>query len=345
MGGASRPLDLVFMGTPDFAAAILAALLESRHRVVAVYSQKPRPAGRGHRVQPSPVQRLAEARGLPVCCPDSLREPAAQAAFAALGADAAVVAAYGLILPPAMLEAPRLGCLNVHASLLPRWRGAAPVQRALLAGDSATGVSIMRMDEGLDTGPVLLQRSLPIAPGSTAGSLTRELAALGGQLIVEALDAIDILDARPQPESGATYARKLDRGEARLDWRLPAAALERRVRAFDPWPGAWFVAGEERIRVLAAALAGAARHGARRAADGRLRRGRAAPVAAAAAGAQPARRRRAAPRLCPAARDAPAVPRYRLVIEYDGGGFVGWQRQKTGLSVQGVVEAAIARFC
>src|SRR5581483_9647793 len=177
MGGASRPLDLVFMGTPDFAAAILAALLESRHRVVAVYSQKPRPAGRGHRVQPSPVQRLAEARGLPVCCPDSLREPAAQAAFAALGADAAVVAAYGVILPPAMLEAPRL-----------------------------------------DTGPVLLQRSLPIAPGSTAGSLTRELAALGGQLIVEALDAIDILDARPQPESGATYARKLDRGEARLDW-------------------------------------------------------------------------------------------------------------------------------
>ncbi len=258
MGGASRPLDLVFMGTPDFAAAILAALLESRHRVVAVYSQKPRPAGRGHRVQPSPVQRLAEARGLPVCCPDSLREPAAQAAFAALGADAAVVAAYGVILPPAMLEAPRLGCLNVHASLLPRWRGAAPVQRALLAGDSATGVSIMRMDEGLDTGPVLLQRSLPIAPGSTAGSLTRELAALGGQLIVEALDAIDILDARPQPESGATYARKLDRGEARLDWRLPAAALERRVRAFDPWPGAWFVAGEERIRVLAAALAGGA---------------------------------------------------------------------------------------
>ena len=166
----TRPLDLVFMGTPDFAATILAALIEAGHRIRAVYTQPPRPAGRGHRLQPSPVQALAERHGLPVRCPASLRDPEAQAEFAALRADAAVVAAYGLILPKPVLTAPRLGCLNVHASLLPRWRGAAPIQRAILAGDAETGITIMQMDEGLDTGPMLLQEAMPIGPKTTAGA-------------------------------------------------------------------------------------------------------------------------------------------------------------------------------
>ena len=251
----TRPLDLVFMGTPDFAAVILDALIAAGHRIKAVYSQPPRPAGRGHKLQPSPVQALAEARGILVRHPTSLRDPAIQAEFAALQADAAVVAAYGLILPPAILAAPRLGCLNVHASLLPRWRGAAPVQRAIVEGDRETGVTIMQMDEGLDTGAMLLQRGEPITPLSTAGVLTDRLAALGGALIVEALAHVDELQPQPQPAEGVTYAKKLSRDEAQLDWRLPANRLERQVRAFDPWPGAYFRAGpggDERIRVLSA---------------------------------------------------------------------------------------------
>ncbi|HTZ35574.1 MAG TPA: methionyl-tRNA formyltransferase [Stellaceae bacterium] len=250
------PLDLVFMGTPDFAATILAALIGAGHRIVCAYAQPPRPAGRGHRLQPSPVQALAEARGIAVRCPTSLRDPAVQADFAALDADAAVVAAYGLILPRAILGAPRLGCINVHASLLPRWRGAAPVQRAILAGDAQSGVTIMQMDEGLDTGPMLLQRALPIGPATTAGTLTASLAALGGELVVAALDglAAGVLTATPQPDAGVTYAKKLSRDEARLDWRRRAAELERQVRGFDPWPGAYFLVGEERLRVLAAAV-------------------------------------------------------------------------------------------
>ena len=248
----TTPLDLVFMGTPDFAAAILGALIAAGHRVKAVYSQPPRPAGRGHRMQASPVQELAERHGISVRCPTNLRDLGEQAEFAALAADVAVVAAYGLILPRAILDAPRHGCLNVHASLLPRWRGAAPIQRAILEGDGETGVTVMQMDEGLDTGAMLLQEAVAIGATTTAGTLTKELAALGGRLIVAALDDLDTLTPQPQPDAGITYAKKLSRDEARLDWRLPAAQLERQVRAFDPWPGAFFPFGDERIRVLAA---------------------------------------------------------------------------------------------
>jgi methionyl-tRNA formyltransferase len=250
----TTPLDLVFMGTPDFAATILGALIGAGHRVKAVYSQPPRPAGRGHKLQPSPVQELAERHGIAVRCPTSLRNPAIQAEFAALGADVAVVAAYGLILPEPILDAPRHGCLNVHASLLPRWRGAAPIQRAILEGDRETGVTIMQMDEGLDTGAMLMRGAVPIGPETTAGALTNTLARLGARLIVEALDRLDALPTQAQPEAGVTYAKKLTRDEARLDWRAAAARLERQVRAFDPWPGAFFVLGDERIRVLAAAV-------------------------------------------------------------------------------------------
>jgi len=248
----TQPLSLVFMGTPEFAATILGALIAAGHRITAAYSQPPRPAGRGHHLQPSPVQTLAERHAIPVRYPTNLRDAATQAEFAAIGADTAVVAAYGLILPKAILDAPRRGCLNVHASLLPRWRGAAPVQRAILAGDRETGVTIMQMDEGLDTGAMLMQDRVPIGPGTTGGGLTEALAALGGRLIVEALAGLDGLTVQPQPASGVTYAKKLSRDEARLDWRAPAERLERQIRAFDPWPGAFFVLGQERVRVLAA---------------------------------------------------------------------------------------------
>ena len=254
--GMTARLDLVFMGTPEFAATILAVLIAAGHRLRAVYTQPPRPAGRGHRTQPSAVQLLAESHGLPVRSPTSLRDTEAQAEFAATETDAAVVAAYGLILPPPILAAPRFGCLNVHASLLPRWRGAAPIQRAILVGDRETGVTIMRMGEGLDTGPLLLQQSVPIPPEMTAGELSEKLAELGARLMLDALDGIAAgkLTPRPQPEEGVTYAAKIRREEARLDWRQPADALERQVRAFAPVPGAWFTGGGERIRVLRAEM-------------------------------------------------------------------------------------------
>jgi len=242
------------MGTPDFAATILDALIAAGHHIRAVYTQPPRPAGRGHRLQSSPVQEAAERHGLTVRCPTALRDAAVQAEFAALGADAAVIAAYGLLLPPNILNAPRLGCLNVHASLLPRWRGAAPIQRAILAGDQETGVTIMQMDAGLDTGPILLQHGVPIGPKTTGGALSEALAALGARLMLGALDGLarGTLIPRPQPAIGVSYAAKLRREEAWLDWREPAEALERQVRAFDPWPGAFFEASGERIRVLVA---------------------------------------------------------------------------------------------
>jgi len=256
----SRKLSgLVYMGTPAFAATILVALIEAGYRILAVYTQPPRPAGRGHRPQPSPVQLLAAQHRITLRSPVSLRTPEAQAAFAELGAEAAVVAAYGLILPRSILRAPRLGCLNVHASLLPRWRGAAPIQRALLAGDTVTGITIMQMEEGLDTGPILMQQAVPIAPGTTAAGLSGELAVLGGRLILAALDSIadGTLVARPQPQECVTYARKIEREDGRLDWRQTAASLERQVRALDPWPGVYFESpgrrgGGERVRVLAA---------------------------------------------------------------------------------------------
>src|SRR5215471_17728225 len=242
------------MGTPAFAATILGALIDAGHNILAVYTQPPRPAGRRQRVQASAVQLLAEQHRIPVRTPISLREEAEQAEFAALDADAAVVAAYGLILPRQVLAAPRLGCLNVHASLLPRWIGAAPIQRALLAGDRETGITIMQMDEGLDTGPILLQEEIPIGLDATASELSAELAALGAKLILAALDGIaeGRLVARPQPSEGITHARKIGREEGRLDWRSRSEELERRVRALDFWPGAFFETGAERIRVHAA---------------------------------------------------------------------------------------------
>jgi len=253
---ASRKLALVFMGTPEFAATILDHLLSAGHEVRAVYTQPPRPKGRGHRMQPSAVHVLAEQCGFPVRCPNTLRAAETQSEFAAFGADAAVVAAYGLLLPPAILAAPRFGCINVHASLLPRWRGAAPVQRAILAGDGETGITIMQMEEGLDTGPILMQEAAPVEPDATAGLLTERLADIGGRLACAALDGVaeGRLAPRPQPSVGVTYAPKLAREEARLDWSRPASALERQARALDPWPGAFFEYRGERIKVLAAAV-------------------------------------------------------------------------------------------
>jgi methionyl-tRNA formyltransferase len=247
-------MRVVFMGTPAFAATALAAIADAGHDVACAYSQPPRPAGRGHRETRSDVHELAAARGIPVRTPARLRDPAEHAAFAALDADIAVVAAYGLILPRPVLDAPRHGCINIHASLLPRWRGAAPIQRAILAGDRETGVCIMRMEEGLDTGPVLLRAAMPIGDEATAGTLHDALAALGARLVVEALRGVaaGTLRAEPQPEAGVTYASKIAKEEARLGWTRPATELARAVRGFNPFPGAFFELGGERIRVLAA---------------------------------------------------------------------------------------------
>jgi methionyl-tRNA formyltransferase len=239
------------MGTPDFAVPTLDALLGAGHDIVAVYSQPPRPAGRGKGLRPSPVQQRAEAAGIAVRTPLSLRGEEEQAAFAALKLDAAVVAAYGLILPQPILDAPRIGCLNVHASLLPRWRGAAPIQRAILAGDVRTGVTIMQMERGLDTGPMLANWPAEV-DRKTAGELTEELAGHGARLIVSVLERWDRVGARPQPEGGVTYAAKIDKHEARLDFQRSAAEAERQVRAFNPAPGAYFDYAGERIKVHAA---------------------------------------------------------------------------------------------
>ncbi len=247
-------LRLVFMGSPDFAVPVLRALIDAGHEIACVYSQPPRPAGRGHKERPCPVQAFALERSLPTRTPKSLKAGDVQREFAAFKADAAVIAAYGLILPKAVLAAPRLGCINVHASLLPRWRGAAPIQHAILAGDRQTGVCIMRMDEGLDTGPVLLSGAVPIGPETTAEALHDALARLGSRLIVEALEGIAIgrLTPKPQPSDGATYAGKLAPDAGRIDWLRPADDLARMVRAFTPWPGVWFEHDGQRIKVLAA---------------------------------------------------------------------------------------------
>jgi len=247
-------MRIVFMGTPDFAVPTLAALVEAGHEVIAVYTQPPRPAGRGKQPQSSPVQRAAEARGIAVYCPASLKGGEEQAAFAALGADIAVVAAYGLILPRAVLDAPKLGCLNVHASLLPRWRGAAPIQRAILAGDAKTGVTIMRMEAGLDTGPMLACEAVPVGDKS-AGELTGELAEIGARLMAVVL--ADFPEEVPQPEFGVTFAPKIDKAETRLDFAGGADQAERQVRAFAPAPGAWFELAGERFRVLSAEVVAA----------------------------------------------------------------------------------------
>ena len=242
------------MGTPAFAVPTLDALCASGHSIAAVYTQPPRAAERGRRVRPTPVAVRAEAAGIQVMTPASLKPADAQTAFVALDADLAVTVAYGLILPPAVLAAPRMGCINAHASLLPRWRGAAPIQRAIMAGDEETGVTIMRMDEGLDTGPILMAERVPIGPGTTGGALHDTLAALSARLVVEALDglAAGTLAETPQPGDGATYAAKLEKHEAAIDWRAPAAHIECRVRALAPRPGAWLDHEGERIKVLAA---------------------------------------------------------------------------------------------
>ncbi|WP_287940928.1 methionyl-tRNA formyltransferase [Sphingopyxis sp.] len=244
-------MRIVFMGTPPFAVPTLAALHAAGHEIVAVYTQPPRPAQRGKKLQQSAVHLWAEAHGLPVRSPKSLRTEEAQGEFAALDLDVAVVAAYGLILPQAILDAPREGCLNVHGSILPRWRGAAPVQRAILAGDTETGVTIMQMDAGLDTGGMRLIGRTPVA-GKTAGELTDELAAMGAALMVEVLADLSACPPVPQPDDGATYAAKIDKSEARLDFLVSAPQTERQIRAFNPVPGAFFELEGERYKILAA---------------------------------------------------------------------------------------------
>ena len=246
-------MKIIFMGTPDFSVRVLDALHQA-HEIVAVYCQPPRPAGRGKADRKSPVQTRAEALGLSVRHPVSLRSESAANDFAALGADVAVVVAYGLILPQVILAAPHLGCLNIHASLLPRWRGAAPIHRAILAGDAETGVCIMQMEAGLDTGPVLLRESLPIGAEETTAQLHDRLSALGARLIVQALDRLP-LPATPQPEDGVTYAAKIDKAEARIDWTRPAVEVDRLIRGLSPFPGAWVDIYGERVKLLRSRLA------------------------------------------------------------------------------------------
>ncbi|HEX2792809.1 MAG TPA: methionyl-tRNA formyltransferase [Croceicoccus sp.] len=248
-------MRVIFMGTPDFAVPTLRAIVAAGHEVVAAYSQPPRPAGRGKKLQPSPVHQAAEQLGIPVRTPPSFKPQEDKDAFVALGADVAVVAAYGLLLPVAVLEAPRHGCLNVHGSILPRWRGAAPVQRAILAGDATTGVTIMQMEKGLDTGPMLLKRTTRIDE-KNAGELTDEIAAMGAEAMVEVLSRLPHVRAEVQPVEGVTYAHKIDKAEARIDLAKGAEFIERQVRAFAPRPGAFFELEGERIRVLAADLIG-----------------------------------------------------------------------------------------
>ncbi|OSQ50340.1 methionyl-tRNA formyltransferase [Thalassospira alkalitolerans] len=247
-------LRIAFMGTPDFALVALKQLVGAGHDVVCVYSQPPRPAGRGQKETPSPVHGWAAEQGIEVRTPVSLKSDTEKQTFADLDLDVAVVAAYGLILPKAILDAPKYGCLNIHASLLPRWRGAAPIQRAILAGDTRTGVTIMQMDVGLDTGDMLLIRDIPITSETYANALHDDLADRGGDMIVEALEKLPVgqLVAVKQPEDGVTYAAKLERAEAKLDFADDAVALERKIRAFTPWPGAYFEFGKERIKVQAA---------------------------------------------------------------------------------------------
>ncbi|MBD59105.1 MAG: methionyl-tRNA formyltransferase [Citromicrobium sp.] len=247
-------MRIVFMGTPDFAVPTLEALVHAAHDVACVYTQPPRKAGRGKTLQPTPVHKAAERLGIEVRHPASLKAQEEKDAFAALGADVGVVAAYGLILPQAVLDAPAHGCLNVHASILPRWRGAAPIQRAILAGDTGTGVTIMQMEAGLDTGPMLATVRTPIN-GKTAGDLTEELAERGAQLMVGTLRDLAIHIPVAQDDAEATHAPKIDKAEARLDWTQDAVQVERQVRAFTPWPGAFFEHEGQRVKVLAADVA------------------------------------------------------------------------------------------
>jgi len=243
-------MRIVFMGTPEFSVPTLQALVDAGHDVACVYSQPPRPAGRGKRLRPSPVSTRAAILSLVARCPASLRDGGLQADFAEFRADVAVVAAYGLLLPAPILVAPHLGCLNIHASLLPRWRGAAPIHRAVMAGDTETGLCIMQMDEGLDTGPVLIRKKTPVGAEETAGELHDRLSRMGAQLIVEALDGIGGLQAIPQSDVGVTYAGKIDKAEAMVDWGRPATEVDALIRGLSPVPGAWASIGGERLKLL-----------------------------------------------------------------------------------------------
>jgi methionyl-tRNA formyltransferase len=245
-------MRIIFMGTPQFSVPVLDALVAAGHDIAAVYTQPPRPAGRGKKDRPQAVHLRALELGLPVRHPVSLRNPQAQAEFADLNADIAVVVAYGLILPQAVLDAPRLGCLNIHASLLPRWRGAAPIHRAIMAGDAQTGVCIMQMEAGLDTGPVLLREATGIAPDDTTGALHDRLSAMGALLVVEALRRLPDLTREPQPAEGVTYAAKIDKAEARVDWAQPAASVAGQINGLSPFPGAWCDVAGERVKLLGA---------------------------------------------------------------------------------------------
>jgi len=249
-----NPMRLVFMGTPDFSVPLLAALIDAGHDVVCVYSQPPRKSGRGQKVNLTPVHAYAEQQGIEVRTPLSLKSDEEKSAFAALNADCAVVAAYGLILPKAVLDAPKFGCLNAHASILPRWRGAAPIQRAIEAGDDVSGVTIMQMDVGLDTGDMLLVQPVPITPCTTGETLHDDLSVESARLTLEALRAVHGGYTKPQkqPEDGVTYAKKLDKSESQIDWTQTAEEIERRIRAFTPWPGTWFALGKDRIKVIQA---------------------------------------------------------------------------------------------
>lgn len=247
-------MRIIFMGTPDFSVPVLNALVEAGHEIAAVYCQPPRPAGRGKKDRPTPVHARAEALGLEVRHPTSLRNEEAQHDFAALNADIAVVVAYGLILPQAVLDAPKQGCLNIHASLLPRWRGAAPIHRAIMAGDAETGICIMQMEAGLDTGPVLMRKATAIGATETTGELHDRLSAMGAELIVHALQRIDSLTPEAQPEDGVTYAQKIDKAEAQIDWTRPAGDVDRQIRGLSPFPGAWTMIGTERVKLLGSCL-------------------------------------------------------------------------------------------
>lgn len=248
-------MRVVFMGTPDFSVPVLDALVDAGHDIAAVYCQPPRPAGRGKKDRPTPVHARAAALGFEVRHPVSLKGEAEQAEFAALNADVAVVVAYGLILPQVILDAPRHGCLNIHASLLPRWRGAAPIHRAIMAGDAETGVCIMQMEAGLDTGPVLLREVTPIGPEETTAQLHDRLSKMGAGLIVDALDQLPSVTPEAQSEAGVTYAHKIDKSEAQIDWSLPAVEVDRKIRALSPFPGAWCEVSGQRVKLLASRLA------------------------------------------------------------------------------------------
>ncbi len=248
----SKPLQIIFAGTPEFAALHLQALLDSEHQVIAVYSQPDRPAGRGKKLQASAVKQLAEKHQVPVFQPKSLKTAEAQAELAQLGADLMVVVAYGLILPLSILNTPKLGCLNVHGSLLPKWRGAAPIQRAIWAGDTHTGITIMQMDEGLDTGDMLLKQSLPIEQQDTSASLYEKLAEIGPQALLKTLAKLNELEPEKQDDAQASYAKKLSKEEAKIDWHLAAEQLVRYVRAFNPWPVAYFEINQVKVKVYAA---------------------------------------------------------------------------------------------